>query len=181
MSEPADSAGEPGEATGAADAVADSTPDPSATGQEQGDQSRINGLQSVLGRRTSERDEALREIDTLKAQLAQYETDAVAGEEPDPSQIELMYPERFQSEPEGDEVDPLAPPEPPVIEPIVMGVSPSRSQSAPLGDAPLIGNTSSPSARYQQDQADIAAMKRQLDVAGARWVDQARQSGLMND
>ena len=71
----------------------------------------------------------------------------------------------------------MLPPEPPTI---VMGVNPSRSQSAPLGAAPVIGDTSSPSARYQQDQADIAAMKSQLNAAGSRWYEDAKERGLID-
>jgi hypothetical protein len=178
MSDPADSAGEPGEATGAgvADVTpADSTPDLGATGQEQGDQSskRINGLMSLAQRRTAERDAALVEIEQLKAQV---KAQSVVEQEVGPSQVELMYPERFaQPEPEP-QVDPMLPPEPPVIR---AGNSPARGQSVPFGAAPpVIGDMSSPSVRYQRDQAEIAAQMRQLNALGQRW---AAESGLMDD
>jgi hypothetical protein len=155
---------------------ADSTPTSYANGQEQGDQSperRINGLMSLAQRRTAERDQALNEIEMLKAQMAERsrtESEAETG----PSQAQLMYPERFV-EPEP-EVDPMAPPEPPVIEPMVMGVSPSRSQSVPLGAAPGLPN-SSPSVRYAQDQAEIASMKSRLNQMGQQW---AQEQGLLD-
>ena len=184
MSEPADSTGEPGEATGAgvvqSDNPADSTPNSEATGQEQGDQSaekRVNDLMALANKRLSERDQAQAEVEALRARLAEIETEARA-EEPQPSQIELMYPDRFAAEPEADTVDPYAQPEP---VPVVMPVWPSRGQSVPLGAAPVIGDASSPSVRYQQDQADIAAMKSRLNVLGADWVAEAKANGLMQD
>ena len=176
MSDQADSAVEPGEATGELagnPAGSDSTPDLDATGQEQGDQTaekRLNGLMSLAQRRTAERDAAQAQIDDLKSQLAQYETQAVA-ETPGQTQQELLYPERFQSEPEADAVDPYAPPEP---TPRIMETFPSRGQSVPFGATPSLGEPSSPSARYAQDQAEIAAMKQRLNAAGQQWLDEAK-------
>jgi hypothetical protein len=186
MSDPvADSAGATdSEATGEltpTGASSDSTPTTEATGQEQGDQSsqkRINGLMSLAQRRTAERDAALAEIEALKAQMA---LGAVPEDEQHkPSQVELFYPERFAAEEAGevDAVDPMAPPEPPVI--LSAFHNPSRSQSVPLGDPPVIGNNSSPAARYLQDQAEIAALKTQLNRAGSQWYEDAKQRGLMD-
>jgi hypothetical protein len=174
MSDPvADSADATGEATGVGETPADSTPTPEATGQEQGDQSkRVNDLMSLANRRLSERDQALAEIESLRAQLdAQVlaEQTAFEGE----SQIELMHPEQYTDE--DPDYDPMEPPEPPVIN---MPVNPMRPDHAlQPGSVP---DTSTPAGRYVRDQGEIAAMKAQLNKMGAQWWAGQKESGLVD-
>jgi len=125
--------------------------DSAVDGQEQGDQSRLNGLMSLAQKRTAERDAALAEIEALKAQLAEH---SMVGADEGVSQIDLMNGK--PDAPEQD-VDPMEQPEPPVIR---VGVNPARPdyQRQPTA-AP--GKTN-PGAEFLRDKADIAAMKAQL-------------------
>ena len=69
------------------------TADSTGGGQEQGDQKRLNGLMSLAQKRTAERDAALAEIEELREMLAA--ASVVPEEQRQPTQSELMYPERY--------------------------------------------------------------------------------------
>jgi len=151
-------------------AAADSAVD----GQEQGEQSRINGLMGLAQKRTSERDAALAEVEALRAQLEAHtlaEQSSMEGQ----SQIEAMYPERLAAAPP-DDFDPMEQPEPPVIH---MGINPARPDHAPRPVSRT--QPSTPATRYAADQAEISAMKTQLNAMGLQWYEAARESGLIHD
>lgn len=155
--------------------AADSTPTQSANGQEQGDQSnkRVNDLMSLANRRLLERDAARAEIESLKAQLAERE---VAVQDDGRSQAEMLYPDRY-AEPDAPEVDPMEQPEPVEVHPLVMGVNPRRPSTA---YQPVAPTPTTPTERFLRDRAEIAAMKSQLNVAGQRWYEGAREQGLLD-
>lgn len=179
----ADSAGASGEATGASvgnPTDADSTPTQGANGQEQGsDQSkRVNDLMSLANRRLLERDQALAEIEALKAQLAERQ-EATTSAEADvhqPTQVELMYPERYEPEDDGDAIDPLAQPEPPTM---LFDPNAARRPDQMLRPSAAVP-ASSPAARFARDQGEIGALKAQLDAAGQRWYEGAKAQGLLD-
>jgi hypothetical protein len=172
----ADSAVEPGEATGATvqstEQQADSTPEPVEAGQEQGDKSRINGLMSLAQKRTAERDEALAEVEALKAQLAgQGVEEAPVGL----TQAELMYPDRYaQSDP--GEADPMEQPEPPVI---YAATNAARRPDQNRRSSP-VPDSSTPAGRWAADKADIDAMHAQLQRAGREFIESQREQGLLD-
>lgn len=143
--------------------------------QEQGDrsksnpESRINGLMSLVGERTTERDQALAEVEALKGQLA--DLTAPPSDDERPSQMDLLYPpEPAQPEPAGPE-DEQGGNEFPVILPII------DRNAAPRNLPGLTPGTYNPTAMHLRDQQEIALMKRQLNTMGQAQFQAAKDAG----
>ena len=139
---------------------------------------RFDGLNSVLGKRTQERDEARAELERLRAAVIagpvvddESTGDGITGQSQsqgsedvgdDDTDSDSMATGEVESAFE--QRDPMLPPEPPVI---VMAVNPSRGQSIPL-DGPPPGGTASHIEVMRSQFAKQAAVEHQRLVESVR-------------
>ena len=144
---------------------ADSTPEPAEKGPQASQEpnaapksspeARIQGLMSVLGRRTTERDDALREAEELRQQL-----DSAYAQEREPATEVALPPEPPPSQPEPQDDDTQ----------VMYTLDEARAvieASDPVGH--VDANNPHRSQNSTGREPGIAELRRQLDAGWADW------------